>query len=108
MTNAAMKYGWTILLVLLVAGCGGGGGGSPSISDRVSEQENVDAVCAKVGVMEYAAERTRVYRCSWDLAGAPGRFATPCYAIVDGDLMDLTDEAFRAGFDCSHAAQVRE
>lgn len=78
------------------------------MSRRVSDQEHVAAACVKVGVMELAAERTRVYRCRYDLTLVPGRFATPCYADVDGDLDDITDQAARAGFDCSHVAQVAD
>jgi len=80
---------------------------APSMSSRVSDQLDASAVCVKAGVQEIAAKRERVYRCSYDLADAPGRYATPCWAVIDGDLQDVTDEADPA-FDCSHVARYKD
>jgi len=85
--------------VVALSGCGG----STSMSDRVSDNQDVKAVCVKAGVQEIAAERTRVYRCSW--SPLAGRTTSPCYADLDGDLVDVTNRA-DVSFGCSHVAAI--
>src|SRR4051812_276298 len=85
--------------MLVAAGCGGSSDVASSMSGRVSDLENASAACVKAGLQELAAERTRVFRCTW--SPLEGRTTSPCYAMVDGELLDVTDRADEA-FDCSH------
>lgn len=73
------------------------------MSKRVTTIEGYDTSCVKAGVQELAAERTRVYRCTWEFAD---RTTSPCFAMVDGDLLDVTDRADES-FECSHVAALK-
>lgn len=102
LTVAVVALGVSVVAVVV------GRAGSPSMSSRVSDRLDVSADCQKAGVQEMAGQRERVYLCSYDLPDAPGRFATPCWAVIDGDLVDVTDEVSRTFPDCSHVAQYRD
>ena len=72
-------------LTVLVTGCGG-------IEDDVAERTGRNVTCAKSGVMLIAGERETIYSCIDDRHEPAG-----CYARVDGDLYDVSEQARALG-----------
>lgn len=104
MRRTRRRFLFLLAAVLLVTGCGSSPDEAADISKRVSARVEDDATCVKAGVQEIAAERTRVYRCTWTFAD---RITSPCYAMVDGDLLDVTDQSDES-FECSHVAALQQ